>query len=71
MADPKPKKDPTEEQEPKPQPPAEPAGEPFAAAPATDPAAESEMDTADPKIGHKGTALRAIAVLFSHIRIQP
>lgn len=49
MADPKTKKDPTEEQDPKPQPPADPAGDPPAADPAPDPATDPVKDPADPE----------------------
>ena len=49
MADPKTKKDPTEEQDPKPQPPADPAGDPPAADPAPAPTTDPVKDPADPE----------------------
>ena len=49
MADPKTKKDPTEEQDPKPQHPADPAGDPPAADPAPAPTTDPVKDPADPE----------------------
>ncbi len=49
MANPKTKKDPTEEQDPKPQPPTDPAGDPPAADPAPAPTTDPAKDPADPE----------------------